>query len=94
MKLMYVEHKQWTEGETRYEETKIFAPGISVKPVHTLDRHMPTKCMTDVEAALQSLHFGEILAGKFSDKYKAEGVSLKSNVPNAANLYMALGGPK
>lgn len=92
MKTMHVEHKQWIDGTTRYEETNIYAPGISVSPIHTLDRHMSVRSLSDVEAALQSLHFGDIIADKLSKKYGAKGATFKSNVPGAEALYMAMNG--
>ncbi|MNJ47745.1 hypothetical protein D3C77_429120 [compost metagenome] len=87
MKTMHINHKQWIEDGKRYEVTEIYAPGPQAKPLHSFDRNMPVDSMSDLQAALQSLKFGELASASFADKYGAEGASYTSSVPGAALIF-------
>ncbi|OMD92409.1 hypothetical protein BSK49_03780 [Paenibacillus odorifer] len=85
-KKMRVVHTQIHIGGELNERVDIYAPGIA-EPVHTLDRKFPAQIFTDIEAAVQSLTFGDIIAEKLAKKHRANGTYYESNVPGVVMAY-------
>lgn len=86
-KLMHVEHRQWIEASTVYENVDIFAPCKPDKPVHQIDRKFPACNINSLSAAAESIAFGAAIAEKLAKKHKAgEGITANSNIVGAVTL--------
>lgn len=83
---MRVVHTQLRIGGELIERVDIYAPDVT-EAVHTLDRKFPAQAFEEVEAAAQSLMFGEVIAEKLAKKHRAKGVRFESNVPGALLLF-------